>query len=570
MRILLMGNPNVGKSVVFSRMTGARVITSNYPGTTVEYTRGYMRIAGQRVEIADVPGTYSLEPTCKAEEIACRMLEEASDNVIVINIVDATNLERSLNLTLQLLKRRVPMVLVLNLWDEAGHIGVHIDAEKLEQILGVPCVPTVAVTGEGIKKLVERLSEARESDYEYGEDEKWHEIGEIVGKVQRITHRHHTPGEMLADASVKPFPGALIAIGILLLAFEVIRTIGEGLIGRVGEPVFEGLWAPVMLRLSSLLGGTGFVHDLLVGRLVDGEIDFGQSFGLLTTGLFVPFAAVLPYVFAFYLVLSFLEDSGYLPRLAILLDSIMHRVGLHGMAVVPMLLGLGCNVPGALSTRIMESRKERFIAGTLMAICVPCMAQVSMIVGLAGKHGARSLLPIFGTLFVVWILLGRLLERFIRGESPEILMDVPPYRIPHLGGFLKKMWMRIFWFLREAIPWVLLGVLLVNVLYSLGVIQFIGEVAAVVITGILGLPKEAVGGLVVGFLRKDVAVGMLAPLHLSVKQLIVACVVLTMYFPCVATFAVMIKELGILDMLKAAAIMVISALVVGGFLNLIL
>jgi ferrous iron transport protein B len=570
MKILLMGNPNVGKSVVFNRLTGARVITSNYPGTTVEYHKGYMRIEGKRVEVIDVPGTYSLDPSCKAEEIACRMLDKSPDQVVVINVVDATNLERSLNLTLSMLGRRVPMIVALNLWDEAGHIGVHIDVQRLEKILGVPCVPVVAVTGEGIKNLVDRLGEATESGYAYEEDKKWQEIGRIVGEVQRISHRHHTFRERLADASVKPFPGVIIAAGVLLAAFEIIRVIGEGLIGYVGEPVFEKFWAPIMLKLSSALGGQGFVHDVLVGRLVEGHVDFGESFGVLTTGLFVPFVAVLPYVFAFYLVLSFLEDSGYLPRLAILTDSIMHHLGLHGMAIIPMLLGLGCNVPGALSTRIMESRKERFIAGTLMAVCIPCMAQISMIVGLAGKYGALSLLPVFGTLFVVWILLGVILGRLVRGESPEILMDVPPYRLPYLAGFLKKTWMRVFWFLREAIPWVLFGVLLVNILHSVGIIQFVGRVTAPVITDVLGLPEEAAGGLVVGFLRKDVAVGMLAPLHLSLKQLIVACVVLAMYFPCVATFAVMLKELGIFDMLKSALVMVLSAIIVGGFLNLVL
>ncbi len=567
MRILLVGNPNVGKSVIFNRLTGANVICSNYPGTTVELTKGHMRVAGERVEISDVPGTYSLEASSVAEEVAVRMIGEGD---VIVNVVDATNLERSLNLTLQLLKYGKPLIVVLNLWDETRHTGVEIDVEELERILGVPCVPTTAISGVGVKTLVETIPDARISPFEYEEADRWCEIGKIVDRVQTITHRHHTLLDRLEDASVRPFTGGLVALGVLVAAFEAIRVIGEGLIGHVFEPRFQNLWAPVMMRLSALMDGCGAVHDLFVGKLVEGNIDFGESFGLLTTGLFVPIAAVLPYVFAFYLVLSLLEDTGYLPRLAVLMDGLMHRMGLHGLAVVPMMLGLGCNVPGALSTRIMESRKERFIAATLMAIALPCMAQIAMIMGLVGPGGARSLLAVFGTLFLVWLVLGVLLNKILKGESPEILMDVPPYRIPYWKGLLKKVWMRMLWFLREAVPWVLVGVLIVNLLYILRVVDFVGRLAAPVLTGILGLPAEAVGAMVVGFLRKDVAVGMLVPLGLTMKQAVVASVVLAMYFPCMATFTVLIREFGVRDMLKATAVMVSSALLVGGLLNLIL
>ncbi|MBA7645397.1 hypothetical protein ES703_53153 [subsurface metagenome] len=391
-----------------------------------------------------------------------------------------------------------------------------------------------------------------------------------MDKVQKVTHRHHTLLERLGDASVRPITGLPIAIIVLFLAFKVIRFIGEGLIGYVGEPIFENLWAPLMLKLSSVLGSEGFFHNLVIGQLIDGEIDFGQSFGLLTTGLFVPLVAVLPYVFAFYVILSFLEDLGYLPRLAVMVDTLMHRLGLHGLAIVPMLLGLGCNVPGALSTRILETRRERFIAATIMAIGVPCAALQAMIVGLVGKHGMGNLGIIYGTLFAVWVFLGVLFNRVLKGESPEIFIEIPPYRIPYMRGLSKKIWIRIKWFIKEAVPFVLLGVLLVNVLYTLGIIQFVGRITAPVVTRVLGLPQEAVGALIIGFLRKDVAVGMLIPLGLTVKQLIIASVVLAMYFPCVATFTTLVKELGFVDMLKSAGIMIVSSLVVGGLLNLIL
>ena len=463
------------------------------------------------------------------------------------------------------------MVVALNLWDETKHTGIEIDVAKLEEMLGVPCVPTVAVTGAGIRDLVEKIAQPKVPTYEFEDAERWHEIGNIVASVQKVTHRHHTILEKLGDASVKPLTGIIIAAVVLFAAFEGVRLTGEGLIGHVFEPFFEKVWGPyVAAKVSGLLGGGGFVHSILVGRLIDGEIDFQQSFGLLTTGLFVPIAQVLPYVFAFYLVLSFLEDSGYLPRLAVLTDHVMHRVGLHGMGVIPMLLGLGCNVPGALATRIMESRRERFIALTLMATCMPCMEQTSMIFALAGTHGAKAMAPIFLTLLVAWICLGIVLGRAVKGDSPEILIDIPPYRVPYLRGLAKKLWMRMVLFLKEAVPWVLAGVLLVNLLYSLKVIEFLGRLASPVIEGVLGLPREAVGGLVVGFLRKDVAVGMLAPLDLSLRQMVVACVVLSMYFPCVATFAIMMRELGLKGMLKSAGIMVGYSLLVGGLLNLLM
>ena len=570
MKILLMGNPNVGKSAVFNRLTGANVIVSNYAGTTVEFTKGIMRLAGQQVELIDVPGTYTLDPTNKAEQIAVEMLNEHTDDDVVVNVVESTNLERSLNLTLQLLKHKIPTVVALNFWDETKHKGISIDIEKLENILKVPCVPICAVTGEGINQLVERIKEAKPSSLEYDEQEKWHEIGNIVENVQTITHRHHTLLEKLSDASVKPITGIPIAVIMLFLAFKLIRFIGEGLIGYVCEPAFEKLWSPMMLKLSNLLGSEGFVHDLVIGHLVEGQIDYGQSFGLLTTGLFVPLGAVLPYVFAFYLVLSFLEDFGYLPRLAIMVDTLMHRLGLHGLAIVPMLLGLGCNVPGVLSTRILETRRERFISATILAIGVPCAALQAMVVGLLGKHGMARVGIVYGTLFIVWLILGVLLNHIVKGRSPEIFVEIPPYRIPYFRGLSKKIWIRMKWFIKEAVPFVLLGVLIVNLLYTFGIIQFVGEITAPVVTRVLGLPQEAVGALIVGFLRKDVAVGMLIPLGLTAKQLIIASVVLAMYFPCVATFTTLVKELGVVDMLKSAGIMLISSLVVGGLLNLVL
>jgi len=571
-KILLIGNPNVGKSVIFSRLTGVNVIASNYPGTTVGFTKGFLRHDGMRIEIIDVPGTYTLDPTSRAEEVAVQMLDDIKNNeqAIVLNIVDATNLERNLHLTLQLIQKKIPMIIVLNFWDECKHTGVSINVEKLEQELGVPIFTTCGITGEGIKHLVESLEQVKVSTLQFDAENIWNEIGLIIEKTQKLSHRHHTFFERIGDASIHPFAGIPIAIIILAVSFYIIRFIGESIIGHIAEPLFDKLWTPVLMKISGLLGGSGFFHDILLGKLVDGSIDYVESLGLLSTGLFVPLGMVLPYIISFYLVLSFAEDSGYLPRLGILIDKFMHKLGIHGLAIIPMLLGVGCNVPGAMATRVLETKRERFIAATLMAIAIPCMAQIAMIFGLVGEYGVGAISIVFGTLFIVWIVLGLILNTFMKGESPEIFVEIPPYRFPYIPGLLKKVWMRIHWFIKEAVPFVMLGVLVVNILYFSGIIQFIGNLAAPVVKGIFGLPKEAVGALVIGFLRKDVAVGMLIPLGLSKSQMIVSSVVLTMYFPCIATFAVLLKELGIVDMLKSAAIMILSTIIVGGILNLIL
>ena len=561
-----MGNPNVGKSAIFSRLTGVDVMVSNYPGTTIELKKGKMKLDDQMVEVIDVPGTYSLEPTSKAEEVAVNMLKEGD---LVINVVDATNMERNLNLTLQLLEQNIPVIAALNFWDETRHLGIQIDAKKLETHLDIPVVPAVAVTGEGIKELVSRLHEAKAHANIHDEDSRWSEIGKIIKGVQKVTLKKHTFLENLEDLSIKPLTGIPITLLILALVFWTVRFTGENLITYLFDPLFE-FYLPMVTNLSNALGKSGVVHDILVGTLIEGKIDYIQSMGLLTTGLYVPLAMVLPYVFAFYLVLGILEDSGYLPRLATLIDAVLHKLGMHGLAIIPMLLGLGCNVPGALSTRILETRKQRFIAATLMAIAVPCMAQTAMVFILLGPYGIKGFGIYFVTLFIVWLTLGFLLNKMLKGETPETFMEIPPYRIPYFGSLAKKLWMRMRSFLSEAVPFVLLGVLIINILYVFGIIEWISEAAAPVIVGILGLPKEAVASLIVGFLRKDVAVGMLLPLGLDMGQLIVASVVLTMYFPCVATFVVLFKELGARDLIKATAIMIVSTLLVGGVLNALL
>ena len=354
---------------------------------------------------------------------------------------------------------------------------------------------------------------------------------------------------------------------VIYLTFKVIRFIGEGLITYVTEPLFMNYYQPLLVKLSEFLGSGGIIHDVLVGQLVGGTIDLEQSFGLLSTAIFIPFSAVLPYIIAFYLVLGILEDTGYLPRLAVLVDNVMHKVGLHGFSIIPMILGLGCNVPAALAVRSLESRREKFIASTLMAISVPCMSQIAMIIGLLGPFGGKYILYVFAILVFVWIIVGLILNKLLPGFSNDLLLEVPSFRIPDFITVLKKLWMRVISFLREAIPFMLFGVIIVNFLYTLGIFELMSRGIGPFINNVFGLPQEAVSALLMGFLRKDLAMGLLAPLGLSAKQLVVASTVLAVYFPCIATFVVLIRELGIADMLKSVFIMLVTTIFVGGFIN---
>jgi ferrous iron transport protein B len=571
-KIYLIGNPNVGKSVVFSRLTGVQVMSSNYPGTTVEITKGYLRLGDERIEVVDLPGTYSLEPTSGAEEVAVSLLKEyPKEEIAVVNIIDSTNLERNLLLTLQLIEAGFPTIACLNMCDDASHRGVHIDIGKLEEILHIPVIATCAVTGLGIKILIERIKEAMPAARDkLVHEARWVEIGKIVEQVQRLEHRHHTLREVLEDASVRPFTGLVMAAGVVYASFKIVRFVGEWIINAITDPAFINLYQPVLERLTLHWQEKGFWFHLLIGDLIGGKIDFKQSLGVLTTAPYIEFGMVLPYVISFYFILSLLEDIGYLPRLAILLDNLLHRLGLHGYAIIPVLLGFGCNVPGILSTRVLESKRERFIASTIISIGVPCVPLQAMIFGLLGQFGGWYVGGVYLVLFSLVLILGMILNRALSGFSPEFLLEIPPYRLPPLSMLGRKLYFRVRGFLLEAVPVVLIGVMFINILLYFKLFDIVTGIFAPVVKGIFGLPKEAVVALAIGFLRKDVAVGMLMPLGLSAKQLFIAATLLAVSFPCVATFIVLWKELGFKDLVKSTLLMIGVSLIVGAMLNFLI
>jgi len=564
-RILLLGNPNVGKSALFSRLTGIHVITSNYAGTTIQYKKGNMKWEGRKVEVIDVPGTYTLKPTNAAEEVALGMLrdEEENGDGIILNVVDATNLERNLNLTLQLLKRNIPLLIVLNFWDEAAHKGISINAKKMEEILGIPVATTCAVTGEGVNELMGKLKDAKKSSYEYDYTQKWQQVGKIVDDVQCVTHRHHTMWENLGDLTIQPLTGIPIAAAILFLTFEITRFFGESLTNFIFDPLFKTIYLPFISRLFASF--PEFLSVLLLGKTPD-PLD---SFGILSTGIYIPFVIVLPYLFSFYLVLSFLEDWGYLPRLAVLSDTIYHRLGLHGYSMIPCILGLGCKVPAILSTRILETERERIIASTLILMAAPCLPQTAMVISIMSPYGGKYLVLIFGTILAISVFSTYLLNSLLKGETPELFVEIPPYRIPRLSVLFNKLYMRLCSFISEAIPLIMLGVAILSLIDSFGITQSASNFLGKPLLYILGLPPQVLPVVVTGFLRKDVSIALLRPFFLPPEQLAVACIFLILYSPCISTVFVMIKELGVKKALQIIGIMLTMSLSVGGVLNLL-
>ncbi|MCX6680128.1 MAG: ferrous iron transporter B [Methanothrix sp.] len=565
LKILLMGNPNVGKSVIFSRLTGIEVISANYPGTTVEYTEGRMKLGEQMATLVDAPGVYSLDPTTHVEEVSRMIFSKGAD--VVVNVIDATNLERNLNLTLQILERGVPTVVALNLWDAATKKGIEIDVAALEKELGVPVVPTVAVSGQGIRDLVGALARAKTPPVMHfaSSDQRWARIGEIAARTQKVMHRHPSLFDRLEDISIKPLTGIPIAMLVLYLSFSLVIEAGELLQVKITDPIFIAYSLFISGFVESHISSP-LLHDILIGT----SPELLKSFGILTTGLYIPLGVVLPFLIPFYLVLGALEDIGYLPRLSIILDAFMHRIGLHGAAILPCVLGMGCSVPAVLSVRILESPKQRYLAATLMTMAIPCASQSAMIFGMLAPYGLRYILAVYLSLFTTFAVTGFLLHRFIGGESPEIFLEIPPYRMPNLPSLLKKTFIRIREFLKEAVPYIALGMIVMNFFYLSGLMRLIGETMRPVVSGLLGLPSDAATALIIGFLRKDVGIGMFAPLDMTPAQLVVASVVLAMYFPCVATFMVMLKELGVSGTLKSVALRLVAALLVGTSLHFLL
>jgi len=567
-KIFLIGNPNVGKSLIFCRLTSTDVIISNYPGTTIEFYKGHLKKDNQIIEVVDLPGTYTLQPTNKAEEVVVDVLEELknkNEDFVIVNVIDATNLERNLNLTFQLIKKRFPTIILLNMWDETKHKGIIIDYKKLEEILGIPVIPTCARTSEGINEFVSRLNEAKVSNFDYNEEQKWQKIGEVVSQVQKLTHRHHTFLDRLSEITIKPSTGIPFALFVLISTFVIVRFLGENFTALI-DNLFNRFYLPFITTAVSKLIPIEFLQKILLGSVTEPM----EGFGVLTTGLYIPLVVVFPYLFSFYLVLSILEDIGYIPRLAVMIDSFLHRLGIHGYASVPVLLGLGCKVPGILALRLLETEKEKFLTAVLLLMIAPCMPQTSMILALSVRYGIKYAVFIFLVLFFVSVVTSFILNKFLKGETTELFVEIPPYRIIDLSLLLKKLYIRMKEFFADAVPLIILGIFIINILDVLGVVRIISGTIGTPLSFLLNLPKEISIVLISGFLRKDVSISLLSPFDLTAKQFVVASIFLVLYLPCVSTFFTLVKEQGIKNGIKILVLMLFIAFLISFIVNLIL
>lgn len=619
-KIALVGSPNVGKSVVFNNLTGAYVTISNYPGTTVEIARGKTRIGRTEYEVIDTPGMYSLIPLTEEEQVARSVLFREKPDLI-LQIVDAKNLVRMLPLTFQLMEAGLPVILVLNMMDEAEKIGVKINPRFLEEALSVPVVATVATTGRGIGELKERIrifcggekSKTPFIDYdkpveavlngiesllkaEYGfskravgllllqgdketrelvrkgEGDGYSRIEELVKKAQ--AHYVHplsyyialrrfdeatwmvaqasmapsqevklTLSEHLSRLTMNPWTGSLILLAVLYFGlYQFVGVFGAGvLVDFLEGSIFEGVVNPHVTAWVVDNVPYAVIQDLLVGE-----------YGVITLGVRYAVALIFPIVGTFFVVFSVIEDVGYLPRLAMLIDRIFKKIGLTGRAVIPLVLGLGCDTMATIVTRTQETRRERVIATMLMALAIPCSAQLGVILAiLSGKPAALLLWA--GTVLLIFMLVGYLASKLIPGERPSFFLEIPPLRMPRLSNILTKTLARMEWYFMEVFPYFLLASVLLWAGQLTGVFQMVTTALQPLVQAI-GLPSEAAVVFLFGFFRRDYGAAGLFDLQqaglLSGVQLAVAAITLTLFIPCIAQFLVMIKERG----LRAAAL----------------
>lgn len=631
--VLLVGHPNVGKSVLFHRLTGAYVNVSNYPGTTVEVTRASARFDSQ-TELLDTPGVLALPSRSDDERATVRaLLNESSRSLIQVG--DAKNLRRTLTLTALLAELGVPMVLALNMHDEATARGVLVDIDALAEELAIPVLATVATGGEGIGELSGSLARAAVADcllhYDpelesdiaataaaiaeiaphpvlaarglailfLGNDdevEAW--LRERAGAdyprldALRQTARANADSDLptllarertaaadalatavtrravksspllsqrIGQAVVHPVWGIPILLGVLYAVYQFVGVFGATtLVGLFEEDLFEGILNPAFTRLVESLAGGTWISDLLVGQ-----------YGLWTMGMTYALALILPIVTTFFIAFGVLEDSGYLPRLTVIANRLFAMIGLNGRAVLPMVLGLGCVTMATLTTRILHSPRERLITIFLLALAIPCSAQLGVVLGMLGGFSFTAVLVWVMAMVGVLLLSGFLAARLIPGRRIPLVTELPPMRLPIAGNVLKKTGGRLKWYLIEVIPLFLVGTFLMFALDRLGILPAIIEAGEPLVTGWLGLPKEASAAFVMGFLRRDFgATGLFVMAdHLSPIQAVVGMITITLFIPCFASLLMMVKEQGLRVAVAMVAIIVPFAFFIGGLFN---
>jgi ferrous iron transport protein B len=566
LRIVLAGNPNVGKSVVFGRLTGRYATVSNYPGTTVAVTRGRALVGAEVCDIIDTPGVNALEGTLSEDERITRDVLAGAEADLVVQIVDARNLRRALMLTAQIAELGKPVVVALNMVDEALARGIAVDARELERELGVPVVEMVATEGRGLQVLRDALGRASQLRVpalrDIAAQAAWaHTVTGRVRHVSMLTLA--TMQESLARATRRPLTGLPILALVLYTLYLFVGVFGaQTLVGFFEGAVFGRFVNPVAVYALSFVP-LPLVRDFLVGE-----------YGLITMGLTYAIAIVLPVVATFFLLFGFLEDSGYIPRLAIFSDRIFRAMGLNGKAVLPMVLGLGCDTMATMTTRILATPKERLIAILLLALGIPCSAQLATILGILGGISFGALLTLFGVVVAQMFLVGWLAARVLPGDRSEFILELPPIRLPRLSNILTKTRLRIWWYLGEAVPLFLIGTMLLFALDKMHVLGAIARAGQPIVRGFLGLPDETAAIFVMGFLRRDYGAAGLFRLaesgQLNAVQAVVALTVMTLFIPCVANFLMIVRERGVRVAAAMLAVITPIAVFTGAGLNLVL
>ncbi len=563
-RIVLVGNPNVGKSALFGRLTGRYAVVSNYPGTTVALTQGRALVGTEVCDLIDTPGVNALEGVLSEDEQITRAIITSDQADVVVQVADARNIRRALMLTWQVARCSKPMVLVLNMVDEARSRGIDVDVERLRSELGVPVIETVATEGRGLNDLRRALKRARVVSVPADIDAAtWgHAHAERVRRVRpRSSPRIQ---EAIGRAVRQPLTGLPILALVLYLFYLFVGVFGaQTLVNLLEHGLFGRLVNPAAVSLATRFIPIPFVRDLLVGQ-----------YGVITMGLTYAIGIVLPVVTTFFLMFGWLEDSGYIPRLAIFCDRIFRMMGLNGKAVLPMVLGLGCDTMATMTTRILGSRKERLIAILLLALGIPCSAQLATILGILGGISFAALLTLFGVVIAQMFLVGFLAARVLPGDRSDFILELPPIRLPLMGNLLRKTVMRVRWYLGEAVPLFLAGTLLLFLLDRTGLLKLLVGVSQPVVTGLLGLPAATAQVFVMGFLRRDYgAAGLYQMSHAGVLtsvQAVVALTVMTLFVPCVANFLMIVKEQGVRVGVTMLAFITVVALSTGMVLNYVL
>lgn len=601
--VILIGNPNVGKSVVFKSLTGRHVTISNYPGTTVEVTRARTRLNGHLAELFDTPGINDLAQESEDAQVTRRILEEHPEATLV-QVADAKNLRRALLLTLQLAELGRPLVLVLNMMDELERAGASIDVRRLEQRLGVPVVRTIAVRNSGIDLVVSALREARAVEtgmtpvalaVEAHERNRARldQVNEILSDTYVLRQPRRPPlAVRLGFWSMHPFKGLIVLAAVLAFVFWFVGLLGAGtFVDAMETGLFQQRINPLMIRAvdavlpfphthtveaitldvavpltpahdiplwsharevltpaytldsaappNAAARVAQFAHDFLVG-----------PYGALTMALSYALAIVLPIVTTFFLVFSLLEDSGYLPRLSIMVNRLFRMMGLSGKAVLPMILGLGCDTMATMTTRILDTRRERIATSFLLALAVPCSAQLGVLLAMMARLSFAAALLWVGLIVAVMLVIGRLTTAVLPGERSDFILEVPPIRTPQIGNVLAKTLGRLEWYLCEVIPLFVLGTAVLFVLDATGALERIAAAGRPLVSGWLGLPAETISAFLIGFMRRDFGAVYLLDAAtgpdaiLTPLQVFVSMVTITLFMPCIANLFMIAKEHG--------------------------